>query len=85
VFERIETPEHAAALSEAIGSDVRPIIQAADLAVTMRRTRAGHLERLREHVDPSIPMLYVPYLFMRSHGMRTTRQIAEALSMELGH
>ena len=85
VFERIETPEHAAALSDAIGSDVRPIIQAADLAVTMRRTRAGHLERLREHVDPSIPMLYVPYLFMRSHGMRTTRQIAEALSMELGH
>jgi anion-transporting ArsA/GET3 family ATPase len=85
VFERIETPEHAAALSEAIGSDVRPIIQAADLAVTMRRTRAGHLDRLREHVNPSIPLLYVPYLFMRSHGMRTTRQIAEALSMELGH
>lgn len=85
VFERIETPEHAAALSEAVGADVRPIIQAADLAVTMRRTRAGHLDRLREHVNPSIPMLYVPYLFMRSHGMRTTRQIAEALSMELGH
>ncbi|MBV8960955.1 MAG: ArsA family ATPase [Actinobacteria bacterium] len=85
VFERIETPEHAAALSDAVGSDVRPIIQAADLAVTMRRTRAGHLDRLREHVNPSIPLLYVPYLFMRSHGMRTTRQIAEALSMELGH
>ncbi|MBV8693050.1 MAG: ArsA family ATPase [Actinobacteria bacterium] len=85
VFERIETPEHAAALSNAVGSDVRPIIQAADLAVTMRRTRAGHLDRLREHVNPSIPLLYVPYLFMRSHGMRTTRQIAEALSMELGH
>ncbi|HWW52345.1 MAG TPA: ArsA family ATPase, partial [Acidimicrobiales bacterium] len=60
VFERIETPEHAAALSAAVGSDVRPIIQAADLAVTMRRTRAGHLDRLREHVDPKIPMLYVP-------------------------
>jgi anion-transporting ArsA/GET3 family ATPase len=85
VFERIETPEHAEALSVAVGSDVRPILQAADLAVTMRRTRAGHLDRLREHVDPSIPMLYVPYLFMRSHGMRTTRHIAEALSMELGH
>ena len=85
VFERIETPEHAAALSEAVGSDVLPIIHAADLAVTMRRTRAGHLDRLREHVDPKIPLLYVPFLFMRAHGMRTTRQIAEALSMELGH
>jgi anion-transporting ArsA/GET3 family ATPase len=85
VFERVETPVHAAALSAAIGADVTPILQAADLAVTMRRTRAGHLDRLREHVDPSVPLLYVPYLFMRAHGMRTTRQIAEALSMELGH
>jgi anion-transporting ArsA/GET3 family ATPase len=85
VFERLETPAHAAALSSTIGADVTPILQAADLAVTMRRTRAGHLDRLREHVDPSVPMLYVPYLFMRAHGMRTTRQIAEALSMELGH
>jgi anion-transporting ArsA/GET3 family ATPase len=85
VFERLETPVHAAALNSAIGADVTPILQAADLAVTMRRTRAGHLDRLREHVDPNVPMLYVPYLFMRAHGMRTTRQIAEALSMELGH
>ena len=78
-------PAHAAALSAAIGSDVSPIIQAADLAVTMRRTRAGHLDRLREHVDPNLPLLYLPYLFMRAHGMRTTRQLAEALAMELGH
>jgi hypothetical protein len=29
-------------------------------------------------------LLYVPYLFVRSHGLRSTRQIAEALSAELG-
>jgi hypothetical protein len=26
----------------------------------------------------------VPYLFVRTHGLRSTRQIAEALSAELG-
>jgi hypothetical protein len=60
-------------------------MDAARLAVNMRRTRATHLDRLREHVDPSVPMLYVPYLFARSHGLRTTRQIAESLAAELGH
>ena len=36
-------------------------------------------------VDPAIPLLYVPELFTRGYGLRTTRQIAEALSAELGY
>jgi len=40
--------------------------------------------RLREHIDPRIPLLYLPYLFARSHGLRSTRQLAEAVSAELG-
>ena len=54
-------------------------MEAAHLAVTLRRTRAEHLEHLRDSIDPSIPLLYVPYLFVRSHGLRSTRQVAEAL------
>ena len=74
----------AAALSEAAGGPAEPVLEAARLAVTMRRTRAGHLQRLRSLVDPALPLLYVPYLFARTHGLRATRQIAEALSAELG-
>ena len=85
VFERIAQPEPVGALSSAVGGDVTPIVDAARLAVTMRRTRAGHLERLRREVDKRIPLLYVPYLFTRSHGLRTTRQVAEALAAELGY
>jgi anion-transporting ArsA/GET3 family ATPase len=85
VFERLDRPEVTAALDEAVHGDVEPVIQAAHLAVTLRRTRAEHLEHLRASVDPSIPMLYVPYLFVRSHGLRSTRQVAEALSAELGY
>ena len=31
------------------------------------------------------PLLYVPYLFQRSHGARATRQVAEHLRDELGY
>jgi hypothetical protein len=37
---------------------------------------------LRHSVD--LPLLYVPYLFVRAHGLRVTRMVAEALGAELG-
>lgn len=82
-FERLSAPAPAAALAKAVKGDVAPVLEAARLAVTLRRTRAEHLEHLRENVD--VPLLYVPYLFTRSHGLRATNQIAEALSQELGY
>jgi anion-transporting ArsA/GET3 family ATPase len=85
VFEELRQPVAVGALDEAAGGPAEPVLEAARLAVTMRRTRAGHIERLRSSVDPSIPLLYVPYLFVRAHGFRTTRQVAEALSAELGY
>jgi anion-transporting ArsA/GET3 family ATPase len=85
VFDRLDSAELKPALDGAAGGDTGAIIQGAHLAVTLRRTRAQHLERLREGVKPDVPMLYVPYLFVRSHGLRSTRQVAEALSAELGY
>jgi len=85
VFEELRQPAAVGALAEATGGKVEPVMEAARLAVTMRRTRAGHIERLRSSIDPSIPLLYVPYMFMRAHGFRTTRQVAEALSAELSY
>jgi len=85
VFEELRQPAAVGALHEAVNGPVEPVMEAARLAVTMRRTRAGHIERLRSSIDPSIPLLYVPYMFMRAHGFRTTRQVAEALSAELSY
>jgi len=31
-----------------------------------------------------VPLLYVPYLFLRAHGLRATHQVADALAAELG-
>jgi anion-transporting ArsA/GET3 family ATPase len=85
VFERLASPEAQAWLDAAAGGSTGPIMEAARLTVTMRRSRTEHLEALREALDPSVPLLYVPYLFFRSHGLRATHQLADALSGELGY
>jgi len=84
IFDHLCEPEVADRLEEMAGGPPGPILAAARLAVTMRRTRAGHLERLRVGIDPSVPLLYLPYLFTRAHGLRALRQAAEALGAELG-
>jgi anion-transporting ArsA/GET3 family ATPase len=85
VFERLREPALTAAAEEAVGGPLGTVFEAARLAVTLRRTRAGHLERLRQAVPDGVPLLFVPYLFTRGHGLRTTAQTAEALSAELGY
>lgn len=84
VFTRLEAPPAREALDESVGGGAAPLLAGARLAVTLRRTRAGHLELLRESLDPAVPLLYVPELFTRSHGLRQTRQLADALAAELG-
>ena len=85
VFEQLRAPETEKILSERAGGPVAPVMEAARLAVTMRRTRAGHLERLQAGLPPDLPVLLLPYQFTRTHGLRTTRQMAQSLSEELGH
>ncbi len=78
-------PSPEDALAAAVGAPVRPILDGARLAVTLRRTRGVHLARLRGELPEGTPLLYVPYLFQRSHGVRATRQVAEHLAEELGY
>jgi anion-transporting ArsA/GET3 family ATPase len=84
VFEEVADRANRVALSESVGGDVGPLLDGARLAVTMRRTRADHLDRLRAGLDPDVPVLLLPYLFTRTHGLRTTRQVAASLGEELG-
>ena len=84
VFERLVAAPRAE-VDAVVGGPVEPLLAAARLAVTLRRTRTAHLERLRGGLDPALPMLYVPYLFARTHGLRSTRVVAEALAGELGY
>ena len=72
----------SALLTEHAGAGAATVLDAARLAVSLRRTRAAHLEELHRAVD--LPLLYVPYLFVRDHGLRVTRMVADALGAELG-
>ncbi len=85
VFERLSDADHRKALEGALGGAAGAVLEAARLAVTLRRTRAEHLEHLRTAMDADVPLLYVPELFARSHGLRSTRLVAEALGAELGY
>jgi anion-transporting ArsA/GET3 family ATPase len=88
VFEALldpaRTPPAAEALMDVVGGPVRPLLDGAQLAVTLRRTRSVHLARLRSELPEGTPLLYVPYLFQRSHGARATSQVAAHLAEELG-
>jgi anion-transporting ArsA/GET3 family ATPase len=81
-FEVLRTPEASAVLTERAGPGVTTVLEAARLAVSLRRTRAAHLARLRETVE--LPMLLLPYLFVRDAGLRVTRMVADSLREELG-
>jgi anion-transporting ArsA/GET3 family ATPase len=81
-FDALRDQPASEVLTARAGPGVTAVLDGARLAVSLRRTRAAHLSRLRREVD--LPMLYVPYLFSRTHGLRETRMVAESLSEELG-
>lgn len=85
VFRALREPTPAGVLAEAVGGPVEPLLDGAELAVRLRRTRAEHLGTLRAGLPAGVELLYVPELFQRTHGVRATGQIAEALGAELGY
>ena len=85
VFARLATAPAEARLAAALGGATGSIMEAARLTVSMRRSRTDYLDALRAAVDATVPLLYLPYLFFRSHGLRATHQLADALAGELGY
>ena len=83
VFDALREPDAEGVLARAAGPGAVAVLDAARLAVSLRRGRSVHLTRLRDEVD--LPLLLLPYLFVRDHGLRVTRMVAEALGQELGY
>lgn len=84
IFESLRKGKALAELKRRAGDGVVDVLEGADLAVRLRRSRVGHMSRLRDGLPEGIDLLYVPYLFHRSHGVRATGRIAEELGSELG-
>jgi anion-transporting ArsA/GET3 family ATPase len=83
VFERIDAPEPRALLATVAGSNVDTVIDAARTTEARRRVGAGHLDRLRTELGPSIPVLIVPELFTRATGRRVVTLMAQSIHDEL--
>lgn len=84
IFDALQSPSSRDALAAAVGPGADDVLAAASLAVGLRRSRVGHLARLRAGLPSDMPVLYLPFLFTRSHGVRATSLIAGALGEELG-
>jgi anion-transporting ArsA/GET3 family ATPase len=84
IFDRVREPDALEALSAHVGDGIATVMEGAELAVSLRRSRVRHLTRLREGLPSGLPVLNLPYLFTRSHGVRATAKIAESLGEELG-
>ena len=81
-FNALRQPETELLLTTAAGEGATMVLDGARLAVSLRRTRAAHLTHLNDAV--ALPMLYLPYLFVRETGLRVTRMLADSLGEELG-
>jgi anion-transporting ArsA/GET3 family ATPase len=81
-FEALRGDEAGAVLTARVGTGSTAVLDAARLAVSLRRTRVAHLAELRQAVE--LPMLYLPYLFVRDQGLRVTKMVADSLAQELG-
>jgi anion-transporting ArsA/GET3 family ATPase len=81
-FEVLRGDEAGAVLTKRVGTGSTAVLDAARLAVSLRRTRVAHLAELRQAVE--LPMLYLPYLFVRDQGLRVTKMVADSIAQELG-
>jgi anion-transporting ArsA/GET3 family ATPase len=81
-FAALRAGDAGAVLTSRVGSGSTAVLDAARLAVSLRRTRTVHLAELRQAVE--LPMLYLPYLFVRDQGLRVTKMVADSLAQELG-
>jgi len=82
VFAALGAASASDVLRAELGAGAEGVLDAARLAVALRRARVPHLDALRAAVD--LPLLYLPYLFVRDHGLRVTRMVADALGAEIG-
>ena len=85
VFEQLRSSAGIDVLRGELGPAVDEVVAGADLAVRLRRSRVAHLTRLREGLGGDVPLLYLPFLFHRAHGVRATSVLADAIGDELGY
>ena len=84
LFDRLRRPAMTKRLAQQAGPGAPAVLDAAALAIARRRSRVEHVERLLEAIPEGVEPLFVPFVFARRRGVRSLRQLADAISAELG-
>ena len=86
VFDRLRAPDGGRRRSPRRRRARRAtqVLDAAELAVSLRRRRAEHLEPLRDALPRPLPMLFVPELFARTPACGPRRRWPRRSAEELG-
>ncbi len=86
VFDRLATPAAEARLAAALGGPIAADHGGGSSHRDACAARGPNTSRpFGRPSTPRVPLLYLPYLFFRSHGLRATHQLADALAGELGY
>ena len=83
VFELLCAEHGRQELLDATGMDATILLQAARLAVELRRTSATHIDRMRDALDSDVPLINIPYFFDPSTPDILAGKVVDALSEEL--
>ena len=84
LFERLRRPALQKRLTQLAGDGAPAVVDAAALAITRRRSRVEHVEKLLAAIPAGVEPLFVPFVFTRRRGVRSLRQLADAIAAELG-
>lgn len=84
-FDRLAADAPVRTIAKRTGLDLAPLVGAAQLASSLRRTRAEHLRWLREQLDNNIDQLYLPELFTAELDADAVDEMAAAFGAELGY
>lgn len=84
VFDSLCTGEGVGEIEQSLGFGLQPLLDSARLAVGLRRRGSVHLERLRDELGHSVPLLYLPFSHREPESLEETRELAAALAAELG-
>ena len=81
VFEKIQEEPYRSTIADYIGLEPTPLFAAARLTSAMRKSASANLAKLRS--EAQAPMVYMPYVFASTYGLRTIRLLADSLAQEL--
>lgn len=83
VFDKISDENAINEVKKNFDLDITSVVEAAKLAVGLRRQRAKHLQYLTSQLVSSIEVLYLPYHFDAFYGLKRINAVCKDLSEEL--